>query len=272
MADKIILGECIIVSKEIGDKYILAKNRDRAYNPSLEIIHTIVDGVEVVYLRDTITDWSEGMNEFGIGVVNTALMVGYDEEEKKIVKKKGKPSKDGAKIRKVLSSNNLKDAIKLAVQYEGGIKGHTLVSSPKTTISIETTSKHNPNINLVNREHPLVRTNHGHYYSDAGYTNGPDYKSSIIRKISAEKQMDKADDWNLIAPLMRANFYKNDSPLNMKRDTKKMSTSSQLVLNLTDKIFQLTYFENKVDEFFGIKTELPEGYSPKIKIEVKKVS
>jgi hypothetical protein len=84
--------------------------------------------------------------------------------------------------------------------------------------------------------------------------------------------MDKADDWNLIAPLMRANFYKNDSPLNMKRDTKKMSTSSQLVLNLTDKIFQLTYFENKVDQFFGIKTELPEGYTPKIKIEVKKVS
>lgn len=270
--DKIILGECIIVSKEIGDKYILAKNRDRAYNPQLEVIHTIIDNVEVVYLHDIITDWSEGMNEFGIGVVNTALMVGFDEEEKKIVKKKGKPSKDGAKIRKALGSSNLKEAIRYAVQYEGGIKGHTFISSPKTTVSIETTSKHNPKINLVNREHPMVRTNHGHYYTDAGYTDGPDYKSSIVRKISAEKQMDKADDWNLIAPLMRNNFYKDDSPLNMKRDTKKMSTSSQLVLNLTDKIFQLSYFENKVESFEGIKVNLPKGYTPKIKIEVKKIS
>ena len=43
-----ILQECIIVSKEINDKFILAKNRDRAYNPSLEIIHTIIDGIEVL--------------------------------------------------------------------------------------------------------------------------------------------------------------------------------------------------------------------------------
>lgn len=110
------------------------------------------------------------------------------------------------------------------------------------------------------------------FNTDAGYTDGPDYKSSIVRKLSAEKQMDKAEDWNLIAPLMRKNFYKDDSPLNMKRDTKKMSTSSQLVLNLTDKIFQLSYFENKVESFEGIKVNLPDGYTPKIKIEVKKIS
>ncbi len=36
-----ILQECIIVSKEVNDKFILAKNRDRAYNPSLEIIHRL---------------------------------------------------------------------------------------------------------------------------------------------------------------------------------------------------------------------------------------
>jgi len=47
-----MINECIIVSKEVGDKFILAKNRDRAYNPSLEIVHTIIDGVEVAYLHD----------------------------------------------------------------------------------------------------------------------------------------------------------------------------------------------------------------------------
>ena len=32
---------------------------------------------------DVDTDWSEGMNEFGIGLVNSALFVKRDEKEKK---------------------------------------------------------------------------------------------------------------------------------------------------------------------------------------------
>jgi hypothetical protein len=64
---------CIIVSKEINDKFVLAKNRDRAYKPTLEVVHTLLDGVEVAYLHDVTTDWSEGINEFGIGAVNSAL-------------------------------------------------------------------------------------------------------------------------------------------------------------------------------------------------------
>jgi hypothetical protein len=54
----------------------------------------------------------------------------------------------------------------------------------------------------------------------------------------------------------------------MKRDTKDMSTSSQTVMNLTDKVLQITYFKNKVNEFKGITRKLPEGYQPKITIEV----
>ena len=68
-----IIQECIIVSKEVGDKFILAKNRDRAYKPKLEVVHTIIDGIEVAYLHDMITDWSEGMNANGIGVVNSEI-------------------------------------------------------------------------------------------------------------------------------------------------------------------------------------------------------
>jgi hypothetical protein len=123
------LTECIIASKEVGDKFILAKNRDRAYKPKLEVVHTLINGVEVVYLRDITTDWSEGMNEYGIGLVNSALMVGHDEAEKKIVKKSGRPSQDGSKIREVLSHKTLQSAIKKIIGYNDGsntgIKGHT---------------------------------------------------------------------------------------------------------------------------------------------------
>jgi hypothetical protein len=268
------LYECIIVSKEIDNKFILAKNRDRAYKPKLEVVHEILDGVEVVYLHDITTDWSEGMNEFGIGLVNSALMVGHDEAEKKIVKKSGKPSKDGKTIRKVLTQKTLKSAVKMVLGYNGynnGIKGHTFISSPKYMVSVEQTSKHKPNVILQNIEHPIVRTNHGHIFTDAGYIDGINYKSSKIRKISAEKTVDKIKNWRDIPIVMRKQFYKSDSQLNMRRDTDKMFTSSQTLMNLTDRIFHLEYFESKVESFDGIRRNLPIGYVPKIKIEIKRI-
>ena len=261
---------CIIVSKSVNGSRILAKNRDRAYKPSLEIIHTIIDGVEVVYLRDTITDWSEGMNEYGVGLVNTALMVGYDENEKKIVKKGGKPSKDGKKIRRALSQKNIRDVVESAITYEGGIKGHTFISTPNKMISIETTSKHNPKFELHTND--AVRTNHGHLHYNAGYTKGRDYLSSKLRKISAEKLIKSAKSVDDILPLMRKKLYKYDSNLNMLRDTNKMFTSSQVLMDLTNKVFKLAYRENNVEEFVGVKRILPKGYNPKIKIVVTKVS
>ena len=146
------LNECIIVSKEVGDKFILAKNRDRAYKPILEIVHTIIDGMEVAYLHDTITDWSEGMNANGIGVVNAALLVGHDEAEKKLVKKVGKPGPDGDKMRNIIKQPTLKDALKACLTYKGqsklSLKGHTFISSPKTMISVESTSKHKPDVEM----------------------------------------------------------------------------------------------------------------------------
>jgi len=272
---KRILTECIIVSKEIDDKFILAKNRDRAYNPKLEVVHTIIDGVEVAYLHDMITDWSEGMNEHGIGVVNSALLVGHDEAEHKIIKKGGKPGPDGDKMRNIIKQPTLKDALKAALTYKGksgmSLKGHTFVSSPKQLISIETTSKHKPEIKLQNTESPVVRTNHGYMFTDAGYTHGQKYLSSKMRKVSAEKSVDKVEDWKEIAAAMRKEFFPKNSSLNMRRDTKEMWTSSQTVLNLTDRIIQINYFDSKVDEFAGIRTELPEGYTPKIKIEIVKL-
>lgn len=267
-----MINECIIVSKEVGDKFILAKNRDRMYNPELEIVHTIIDGVEVAYLHDLITDWSEGLNEYGIGVVNSALLVGHDEAEAKIVKKGGKPGPDGDKMRNILKQPTLIDAIRATISYKGksglSLKGHTFVSSPKNMVSIETTSKHKPDVQLQNSKSPVVRTNHGHLFTDAGYTSGEKYLSSKMRKISAEKSVGTVEDWKEIAAAMRKEFFPNRPQLNMKRDTSEMSTSSQTVMNLTDKILEITYFKDKVKIFKGINNKLPKDYQPKIKIEI----
>lgn len=265
-----LIRECIIVAKKVGDTVIMAKNRDRAYKPQLEIVHEIVDGVEIAYLRDMVTDWSEGLNEYGIGVLNTALMVGFDENEKKIVKKGGKPSKDGNRIRITLTNKTLKGAVKSVVRL--GIKGHTFVSNPQKMVSMEMTSKHNPKIDVRDLSSDnFVRTNHGYHYHDAGYTEGEDYLSSKIRKIGAEKVLDSSEEAMDILNGLKKQFYEKDSPLNMRRDTEKMSTSSQLMLNLTDREMTLHYFTSKVEKFNGIVNRLPEGYTPKIKINTKEL-
>jgi len=266
---------CIIVSKEIKDKFILAKNRDRAYKPVLEVVHTLLDGVEVAYLHDITTDWSEGMNEFGIGVVNSALLVGHDEAEHKIVKKGGKPGPDGEKMRNIIKQKTLKDAIKSCLMFKGksglALKGHTFISSPHHMVSVETTSKHKPEIQTHNIKHPVVRTNHGHVFTNAGYTHGIKYLSSKMRKISAEKTIERANNWTEVAPAMRKQYFESESQLNMRRNTQSMFTSSQTIMNLTDKILQIELFQSKVQEFKGINNQLPKGYKPKIRILINKV-
>jgi len=266
---KHLLDECIIVSKKFGNDMVLAKNRDRAYKPEIEIVHTLINGVEVVYLHDITTDWSEGMNEYGIGIVNASLLVGYDEKEKSIISKTGKKSQDGERIRHALGHKTIKEALPEVVKYNGGVKGHTFIADPKHLITVEMTSKHTPVIKKQDPSQMYIRTNHGLAHPDAGYTEGPDYKSSVIRRASAKAFIKGLNNWKDTLPALRANKFSHDNPNNMSRDTEKMKTTSQMQLNLTQKIFILNYFGDRVEGFKGVKSELPSDYMPKIKIIIK---
>jgi hypothetical protein len=203
-----IIKECTIAAVRIDDGVVLAKNRDRGYKARVEIIHEIVEDVEVVYWRDIDTDWSEGMNEFGIGIVNSSLMVSQDEKEGKEVEKERKSadktkdktskkrfSSDGGKIRRALKYNTLPKVIKSLISYEGedkkeiGIKGETIVSNNKNIYVVEMTSKHSPVIKKLKEDSKIVvRTNHGIYQKGAGYTKGEKRKSSVYRYNLAKKQ------------------------------------------------------------------------------------
>ena len=267
-----LLNECIIVSKKFGNDLVLAKNRDRAYKPEIEIVHTLINGIEVVYLHDITTDWSEGMNELGIGIVNTSLMVGYDEKEKAIISKTGRKSKDGIRIRTALGQKNIKDALRAAILTNGGVKGHTFIADPNHLVTIEMTSKHKPVIKIQDPSKMYVRTNHGLAHPDAGYTEGPDYKSSVIRRASARAVVGKMKNWEDELLGLRTNRFSHDNPNNMSRDTDKMMTTSQMQLNLNQKIFTLHYFSDRIEAFRGIRSELPSDYMPKIHIKVKDIA
>ena len=267
--DKLI-NECIIVRKKLGDTIVLAKNRDRPYKPKLEVVHELINGVEVVHLHDIETDWSEGLNEYGVGIINSALLVYYDEAEYNLIIKKGKKPKDGMILRESLGQRTLKETIKTAVKYMGGIAGHTFFSTENTTISLERTPKHPFKLVSHDKESHLVRTNHGEE-TTAGYKGGADLKSSHLRKKSAEAVTKKLSDPKAILDAIRQDFFEPESINNMTRKTKNMITSSQLALNVTDLIFELHYYGDKVKEFNGIVNKLPLNYEPKIKIEIKKL-
>lgn len=279
-----MINECVIAHGVFGGKIILAKNRDRAYKANVRVVRELVNDVEIVYILDDDTDWSEGMNEFGIGIVNSALMVNADEKEKKLIKQKGKVSEDGAKIRKALSYKKPSEAIMSIVNFSGedeldiGVKGHTFIATKKHSYSIEMTSEHKPVVKKLNKKDHHIRTNHGYDYKDSGYTSGANKKSSKLRWKRSQNILDKVDSPEGVLNGLSA--YQTDDMRNnpyrdldkVKNPTKKdlLSTTGQILLNISDLEFTLRFDEDQ-SKFFGIDDRTPDHYEPKILIRIQTV-
>ena len=279
-----MINECVIAHGIFDDKIILAKNRDRTYKASVRIVREIIKGVEMVYILDDDTDWAEGMNEHGIAIVNSALMVNADEKEKKLAKAKGKPSEDGAKIRRALTYTKPSEAIMSVVNYTGeekddvGVKGHTFVATPKHCYSIEMTTDHKPVVKKLSKSETHVRTNHGYDYKDSGYTSGQNKTSSERRWKKAQEMLSKvktpADVLNGLSAYYgdnwRDNPYRNADKVDSPTEKDILSTTGQIMMNVTDLEFTVRMDKEK-SEYFGIDDRTPDSYEPKIKIKVEYV-
>ena len=262
-------SECIAMAKSFGGDIVLAKNRDRNYNPEIKIVKELTGyGVELCYIVDVKTDWSEGMNDKGIAIINSALFVHRDEKEKKLSKKQMQ-SKDGIRIREALAKTNLADVIDIILSFHGGVKGHTLVTDGKKLVSIEQTSRNKPvikNINIKNK--PFVRTNHGVAHPEAGYQRGKDRFSSVLRMSNAIKVINRTNDWEKLVP----NIYNHKQDLGPKfdlvRNQNKLWTSCQFIMNVNKQEMILYLIPKKV-KFLGIENKIPKDYKSKINVNVK---
>lgn len=280
-----VISECVIATKKFGDDRVLFKNRDRNYNPRLEVVRDVVNGIEIVYMHDLDTDWSEGMNEKGIGIVNSALAVSDDERDK-VKAKSGKKSFDGEKIRKALSHDNMKETIDSVLTFEGSsdpknsplrpksgkstsLNGHTIVASAKAAYHVESTSNRPAVVRRLGKE-TFVETNHGDEISEVGYTadkHPKDYQSSVSREkiatklIKGSKTPDEALRKMGLKPDNIAGY------LNPYRHDYKFYTGSQIMLNLSKLEFTLV-IDPDVCKFKGIIDKTPKGHKEKIKISV----
>lgn len=272
------IDECVIAARKLnieGDNtYVLLKHRDRAYKPSLSIIHTVNNGMEMVYIRDNSTLWSEGMNSAGICILNSALSVAEDEVQDKLVKKSDKGpkySKDGERIIKALTMNNVEDAMHFAKTWGGSIQGHTLITDGDVVYTMETTKRHSPVVTKLDGLDSIVRTNNGIFHPDAGYQEGIGLKSSNVRKTKSEEFLADIETPEEMLSKMREQPFAKNSQLNPLRSTNTLFTSSQLLLNPKSLHFHLVILKNKVDQFNGVVNQLPVDFEPQIKITFEEI-
>ena len=262
---------CVISVGTWGDKKCLLKVRDRNYRPRLKVYHVMLDGVEVAYMRDEVTGWVEGLNEYGIGIVNTALMVDADEEEHANAQR-GVKRLDGKRIKEGLKQKTVEEAAEAVKATERGLPGHTFIADKDRTIALEEDRAHDYlQKNLSNKIH--TRTNHGIAYEDAGYQEGEDYDSSVARRDTAMKALRGLEGPDDIVPaLMKARKQDRDDPNNVVRrgENDQMRTTSHLVIDLTDLALNLYLMPNNV-QFAGFYQKLPDDHDAKITVRIYKI-
>jgi hypothetical protein len=194
--------------------------------------------------------------------------VGVDEAEGKLVKVKGKTTRDGKRILKALTYKTIEKAVESICDFMGGLKGHTFVSDPKRVICVEQTKEHECHKEELSPDQVHIRTNHGITHVDAGYTEGEDYVSSVIRRERAHQVLRKSEGPQDLGPhLMDSRLKDHRDPNNMVRDTDKMSTTSQMVVNLTDLELDFYVIPGKMI-FEGYENKLPKSHKAKIKVNV----
>jgi len=281
---------CVIIYTNINNKEIFAKNRDRTYKPIINIVHEIIDGVEIIYFRDLTTGWIEGLNEYGTCMINSSL---DNRNRNKLLKNKTKKNPKYLNTHKVkgnyffdiLCDENLKHDIDMCFKKKENcpnmVEGHTLLHVNKECYHIEKELKNkNYHINKLNKNKSFVFTNHG-INTDGGYLNGKKGLSSYLRKhiIDNEIGENKLENIDDLLKIMNTS-YKNIDPrfhpyrdgdiskkfINIK-DVNYVSTTCQLIINITDKIFN--YFTDiNNEETVKYINNLPKNYIPKIRVNI----
>ncbi len=257
---------CIVAGKRFGNDLCLFKNRDRAYDAKLQVLHMEFNGVEMAFVLDLETGFLEGVNEHGIGIVNTTLTVVRDENEGP-GKKKTVKSKDGPKIFMALMQPTLDEAVASLVAFDGGLRGHTLVADGRRLIGIEQFGSSPAHISELDVEAVNARTNDGLSVPGTGYAHGEDYVSSVVRRCETDRRLRDVVDPLEVAPAVTRLIDEPKSPFNPVRITDNMRTTSQLVVDTTNPALILYLIPGHAELAPSLNL-LPAGREPKIPVQV----
>ena len=230
---------CIVIAKYFnGVGWVAVKNRDRNYIPEISFIRRNHNKTERLLMMDDITNYSEGLNEHGIGILSASLMVLDDEKEITIRAKT--PSKDGARINAALKLPDLRAAAMYLIKHE--LTGNTVIFNKDELYLLEGAVRNGSyhfKIREIPHNHTVARTNHGIWLPWAGYQRSDSELSETISRISSDSRLKIAEyvveqaqtPYALIDGL--CDTYVDEPQLNSLRtthDRKKMRTTAQIML------------------------------------------
>ncbi len=256
---------CIVALSQWNDDRVLFKNRDRNYRNCITFHHELRHGVEVLYFKDALTGWIEGMNQYGIGIINATLMPSIDES-----RLKDSAKGDGEIILKALEQKTVEDAMDMICGYKNGLYGHTIISNADKSYSVEHFEGEEPVCKEINpNEDVHVRTNHGIDIPHAGVQNGNGRKSTITRRLRALKALRNTESKESIIE----NIYKYrpngfDDPHNMVRNLPNgLKTGCQYVIDPQEKTFNFYTLPYKV-RILGYKCNVVK---PRLKLNLFRI-
>lgn len=234
---------CIVIGRyfpEIG--WIGVKNRDRNYVPKLNFVRENLDNLERISYIDEMTQYQEGVNDDGVGILSASLMVIDDEKE---IKEPGKShSKDGEKISEALKLSTPEEALKSLIK--SGLTGNTIVFNKDKMYLLEA-CKRGGKYSFKQKEVPqnkiVARTNHGVWLPWAGYQRGKDSNQDKSRasseqrkKIASYVALNSSSPKEIIDGLCKK--YSNNPQMNALRTTheqKMMRTTAQIMIVPSEK-------------------------------------
>jgi len=233
---------CIVALKyfkEVG--FCGVKSRDRNYKPNVIIKQSTRKGIERMLLWDEKTKWTEGLNEFGVAILSSAVAVKKDEKEGSVATDEQGPfmSPDGKKIRTALFQKTPKKALTSCIDLE--LSGNTLIFDSETCFLLEgafVDKKFNYKFKEIDKDQSVVRTNHGLMIA-SGYKSDSDdkhiriaSKSSVSRMLRVRKDIKKVQSHlNLLDAI--SDVSNEDTQLNPLR---KSETHNKSILVTTGQI------------------------------------
>lgn len=276
---------CVIFYMNINGQLILAKNRDLPYNPHIDIIHEIVNGIEVVYMMDKKNGWIEGINEYGTGMVNSSLLEDFHHYPRYNMRENKMYS---TLVKKHMNKQELFDELLKKSDNKYILEGHTLIAHDNHMYHLENSSlnKHVLHSLSLGQKYKVF-SNHGIHLPKEGLTDGRGGVSSFLRRELTKAEVTdflkhehniKCDDnklYDKLSGILNKNYINVEYRFHPYRkksritdNTVIVNTSAQLVLNITNKEF-IYFKDTNCSENVNYINRLPSHYVPKIRVMIK---
>lgn len=237
---------CVIALKYIKDiGWIGGKNRDRNYEPTINIKQSFKHDIERILMWDEKTKWTEGVNENGVSILNATVMVCKDEKEGDKAKKSSSStfySPSGKSIRTALFEKNPKSAMMKLIELE--TEGNSIIYDKDVAYLLEATVDDGAYIHKYikcDKDIGYVRTNHGHLLPNTGYPKNTDDEYMRKSRISSEKRfevvnngiddVESIDDlFKLLSNRNNKNPQHNPVRISDKHGKRILCTTGQIVI------------------------------------------